>query len=115
MDLSKELCTFGWNAYAAMALPGSKLYKEAVTNDIPLPNGYEGFSFHGYETLPLPTKTLTAAEVLEFRDKAFEEYHSYPPFLEKVKNKFGQVAVDNINEMLTVKLKRRIIDEKSSN
>lgn len=115
LDLSKELCTFGWNAYAAMALPGSKLYKEAVTNDIPLPDGYEGFSFHGYETLPLPTKTLTAAEVLEFRDKAFEEYHSYPPFLEKIKSKFGQVAVDNINEMLTVKLKRRIIDEKSSN
>ena len=115
LDLSKELCTFGWNAYAAMALPGSKLYKEAVTNGIPLPKGYEGFSFHGYETLPLPTETLSAAEVLEFRDKAFEEYHSYPPFLEKVKNKFGQVAVDNINEMLTVKLKRRIIDEKSSN
>ena len=115
LDLSKELCTFGWNAYAAMALPGSKLYKEAVINGIPLPDSYEGFSFHGYETLPLPTETLTAAEVLEFRDKAFEEYHSYPPFLEKVKSKFGQVAVDNINEMLTVKLKRRIIDEKSSN
>jgi radical SAM superfamily enzyme YgiQ (UPF0313 family) len=115
LELSKELCTFGWNAYAAMALPGSKLYKEAVTNGIPLPDSYEGFSFHGYETLPLPTETLTAAEVLEFRDKAFEEYHSYPPFLEKVKSKFGQVAVDNINEMLTVKLKRRIIDEKSSN
>ena len=112
LDLSKELCTFGWNAYAAMALPGSKLYKEAVTNGIPLPTDYEGFSFHGYETLPLPTETLSAAEVLEFRDKAFEEYHSYPPFLEKVKNKFGQVAVDNINEMLKVKLKRRIIDKK---
>ena len=115
LDLSKELCTFGWNAYAAMALPGSKLYKEAVTKSIPLPDSYEGFSFHGYETLPLPTETLSAAEVLEFRDKAFEEYHSYPPFLEKIKSKFGQIAVDNINEMLTVKLKRRIIDEKSSN
>ena len=92
-----------------MALPGSKLYKEAVTNGIPLPDSYEGFSFHGYETLPLPTETLTAAEVLEFRDKAFEEYHLYPPFLKKVKSKFGQVAVDNINEMLTVKLKRKII------
>jgi radical SAM superfamily enzyme YgiQ (UPF0313 family) len=115
LELSKELCTFGWNAYAAMALPGSKLYKEAVTKGIPLPDSYEGFSFHGYETLPLPTETLTAAEVLEFRDKAFKEYHLYPPFLEKVKSKFGQVAVDNINEMLIVKLKRRIIDEKSSN
>jgi len=53
---------------------------------------------------------------LEFRDKAFEEYHSYPPFQEKVKAKFGQVAVDNINEMLKVKLRRKIIEnEQSSN
>ena len=29
-DLSLELCTSGWNTYAAMALPGSRLYKEAV-------------------------------------------------------------------------------------
>ena len=116
LDLSKELCTFGWNVYAAMALPGSKLYKDAIMNGIPLPDSYEGYSFHGYETLPLPTETLSAAEILEFRDKAFDEYHSYPPFLEKVKNKFGQIAVDNINEMLKVKLKRRIIENgKSSN
>jgi radical SAM superfamily enzyme YgiQ (UPF0313 family) len=116
LDLSKELCTFGWNAYAAMALPGSKLYKTAIENNIPLPDTYEGYSFHGYDTLPLPTKTLTASEILEFRDNAFEEYHSYPPFLEKIKNKFGQIAVDNINEMLKVKLKRRITNnEKSPN
>jgi radical SAM superfamily enzyme YgiQ (UPF0313 family) len=116
LDLSKELCTFGWNAYAAMALPGSKLYKNALENGTPLPDTYEGYSFHGYDTLPLPTETLTAADVLEFRDKAFDEYHSYPPFLEKVKNKFGQIAVDNITEMLKVKLKRRIINNgKSSN
>lgn len=107
LEFSKELCTFGWNAYAAMALPGSKLYKDAVEKGIPLPGTYEGYSFHGYETLPLPTDTLTAAEVLEFRDKAFDEYHSYPPFLEKVKNKFGQIAVDNILNMLEVKLKRK--------
>ena len=29
LDLSTELCTAGWNAYAAMALPGSNLYKDA--------------------------------------------------------------------------------------
>ena len=28
-DLSKRLCTAGWNTYAAMALPGSQLYKKA--------------------------------------------------------------------------------------
>ena len=110
LDFSKELCTFGWNAYAAMALPGSQLYKNAIINGIPLPDTYEGYSFHGYDTLPLPTETLTAAEILAFRDKAFDEYHSHPPFLEKVKNKFGQLAVDNILKMLKVKLKRKIIN-----
>jgi hypothetical protein len=74
------------------------------------PSSYEGYSFHGYETLPLPTDSLTAKEILEFRDKAFDEYHSYLPFLEKVKAKFGQIAVDNINEMLKVKLRRKILE-----
>lgn len=111
LDLSKELCTFGWNAYAAMALPGSQLYKDAVKNGVELPTSYEGYSFHGYDTLPLSTEKLTAAEILQFRDKAFDEYHSYPPFLERIKNKFGQLAVDNINEMLKIKLKRKIIKQ----
>ena len=110
LDLSLELCTVGWNAYAAMALPGSKLYKDALTSGIRLPETYEGFSFHGYSTLPLPTESLTAAEILEFRDKAFEVYHSNPVFLDKIKNKFGEVAVTNIQEMLKVKLKRRILN-----
>jgi radical SAM superfamily enzyme YgiQ (UPF0313 family) len=108
LELSKELCTFGWNAYAAMALPGSKLYKDAILNGTPLPDTYDGYSFHGYNTLPLPTETLSPGEILEFRDKAFDEYHSYFPFLEKIQNKFGQIAVDNINKMLKVKLKRKI-------
>ena len=111
LDLSKELCTFGWNAYAAMALPGSQLYKNAVERGTKLPDSYEGYSFHAYEAVPLSTETLTAAEVLEFRDKAFTEYHSYPPFLEKVKNKHGQLAVDNINQMLKVKLRRKILEK----
>ena len=114
LELSKELCTFGWNAYAAMALPGSQLYRNAFLNGTPLPDTYEGYSFHGYDTLPLPTETLTAAEILQFRDNAFEEYHSYPLFLEKIKNKFGQIAVDNINEMLKIKLKRKIVENGKS-
>lgn len=110
LDLSIELCTFGWNAYAAMALPGSKLYKEALINNIPLPTTYEGYSFHSYDTLPLPTEKLTAAEVLAFRDKAFDVYHSNSAFLEKIRNKFGETAVKNIQDMLKVKLKRKILE-----
>ena len=35
--LSLELCTAGWNAYAAMALPGSQLYKTHWTKIINCP------------------------------------------------------------------------------
>ena len=110
LDLSIELCTLGWNAYTAMALPGSKLYKDAILNNIELPKSYEGFSFHSYETLPLPTEKLSPADVLKFRDAAFIEYHSNEDFLEKVKDKQGNKAVENIKEMLKVKLKRKILE-----
>ena len=94
-----------------MALPGSKLYKDAIMNGTKLPTTYEGFSFHSYDTEPLPTIHLTPAEILEFRDNAFNLYHSNLNFLNRVKSKFGQIAVDNINEMLKVKLKRKILEK----
>ena len=111
LDLSKELCTSGWNAYAAMALPGSQLYKDAVDRKIKLPDTYEGYSFHAYNTVPLPTDELPAYKILEFRDKAYIEYHSAKPFQERIKKRFGQKAVESINDMLKIKLKRKIIEE----
>ena len=111
LDLSKELCTLGWNGYAAMALPGSQLYKDAVDADITLPASYEGYSFHAYDTIPLRTKQLTAAEILKFRDEAFEEYHTHGPFLEKVRERYGSSAVESIQEMVKVKLKRKLLGD----
>ena len=106
--LGVDLNTMGWNTYAAMALPGTKLYKDAIINQTPLPDSYEGYSFHSFETLPLRNKNLSAKQILEFRDKAFTDYHTYQPFLNKVKSKFGKKAVDNIIEMTKVKLSRKI-------
>lgn len=110
LNLSIELCTLGWNGYPAMALPGSQLYKNAIDKGQILPKTYEGYSFHSYDTIPVPTEELTSEEIIRFRDLAYDEYHSNPKFLEKVKVKFGQTAVDNITEMLKVKLKRRILE-----
>ena len=110
-DLSMDLCTVGWNAYAAMALPGSQLYKNAIENNISLPNSYEGFSFHSYESLPLPTETLTPKQILEFRDKCFLEYHKSDKFLKKIEKKFGKKAIDNIKKITSIKLKRKILEK----
>ena len=111
LDLSIDLCTSGWNMYAAMALPGSALYKDALEKGYQMPDSYVGYSFHAYETLPMPTEYLTPAEILEFRDKAFITYHSNPDFLERIEHKFGSKAVRNILDMLGVTLKRRIIED----
>ena len=110
-ELSVELNTLGWNAYAAMALPGSELYKQAIENNIKLPESYEGYSFHSYSTLPLPTEKLSAAEILKFRDESFINYHTNNFFLDRVKKKFGFKAAENIIESTKIKLKRKIIEE----
>ncbi len=90
LNLSKELCTAGWNAYAAMNLPGSKLYYDAVKNKKQLPDTYTGYSFHSYDSICNSTDSLTAAQILKFRDDAYVEYHNYPPFLERIKRLYGE-------------------------
>lgn len=107
-DLSLELCTAGWNTYGAMALPGSYLYKKALEEGNQLPDTYEGFSFHSYETLPLPTEKLSAKEIITLRDEAFNQYHNHKPFLNLIEKKFGKEAVKNIVEMTKITLKRKI-------
>lgn len=111
LDFSLELCTSGWNMYAAMALPGSELYKHALEKGYQLPNSYSGFSFHSKDSLPLPTEYLTAAEVLSFRDSAFLKYHSDSRFLKRIETKFGPEAVESINEVNKIKLQRDILEE----
>ena len=106
--LSLELCTAGWNTYGAMALPGSLLYKNALEKGTELPNSYEGYSFHSYETLPLPTEKLSAKEIITLRDDAFNKYHNHKPFLQLIEKKFGKKAAENIIEMTKIKLKRKI-------
>mgnify|MGYP001617014308 CR=1 FL=1 len=110
LDLSLELCTLGWNAYAAMALPGSPLYRDAVASGVELPSSYEGYSFHSYDARPLPTETLTPADVLRFRDDAFHAYHSDSSFLERIEREFGPQARLNIERMIGIRLKRRLLE-----
>ncbi len=113
-DLSKELNTRMWNAYPAMALPGSPLYAQAVKGGraVPGPHEYEKFGFLSYECTPLGTRYLSPSEVLKFRDNAFHEYWGRPAFQKKVGDKFGPAAVENIRSMLGVKLHRRLLGDR---
>ena len=106
LDMALELnCEFA-NFYCAMAYPGSPLYVQAVQERWPLPKTWTGYSQHAEDTLPLPTKHLSAADVLRFRDRAFDTYFSNPSYLDMVLTKFGPDTVAHLRQMAAHKLVR---------
>ena len=114
-DLALELnCEFA-NFYSAMAYPGSPLYDDAVRNKIQLPDTWKDFSQHGYNARPLENEFCSAAEILSFRDEAFSAHFSHQPYLDMVKQKFGQDVVDHIKNMAAIPLKRKLLEEKAIN
>lgn len=111
LDFAMELNTELANFYCAMAYPGSKLYEIAIKEGWDLPKEWHGYSQHSYETLPLPTKYLTAKEVLKFRDDAFHKYFENPDYLRMVEEKFGREVNEHIKEMTRTRLKRKLLEK----
>ena len=74
-----------------------------------MPDTYQGYGFLSYEASPLATKHVSAAEVVRFRDMAWQRYHENPAFLNLIENKFGESARQVIVDLSKVKLKRRIL------
>jgi radical SAM superfamily enzyme YgiQ (UPF0313 family) len=110
LDLAKELnCEFA-NLYSTMAYPGSPLYTEAVQKGLGLPADWSGYSQHSANCTPLPTETLSSAEVLRFRDQAFQEYFSNPRYLDMITQKFGVETADHIRSMIRARLPRNLLD-----
>ena len=107
LDFALENPTEMTNMYSAMAYPGSPLHKQARLFGTPLPDTYSGYSQHSYDTLNLANQHLTSAEILDFRDKAWDIYHSSPKYLQLMNDKFGQKAIDELNSTKTIKLKRK--------
>ena len=109
LALAKELNCEYTNFYVTMAYPGSQLYQDALKAKTPLPKTWRGYSQFSRECLPLPTKHLSAAEVLRFRDEAFIEFHSGPEYLKMMKETFGEAAVEHIKAMLGKSLERDLL------
>jgi len=107
LDLAQELNCEMANFYSAMAYPGSPLYRMAVEEGWALPDSWDGFSQHSVNTLPLPTRFVSAAEVLRFRDRAFTTYFSNPQYLDMVAATFGADTARHIREMAERPLVRK--------
>jgi radical SAM superfamily enzyme YgiQ (UPF0313 family) len=111
LDLACELNTPFANFYTCMALPGTPLYYQAIKNGWKLPDSYEGYAFFSYECQPLPTRYLSAEDVLKFRDDAWYKYHTRREYQELIERKFGAGQRKNIEEMTKVKIKRKILGD----
>jgi radical SAM superfamily enzyme YgiQ (UPF0313 family) len=109
LDLALELNTEMANFYPCQALPGSPMYYTAKKNAWPLPDSYEAYAFLSYESQPLPTKYLTAAEVLRFRDDAWQTYFTNPAYLDLVERRFGLQERKNVEDMASIPLKRKLL------
>jgi radical SAM superfamily enzyme YgiQ (UPF0313 family) len=109
--LALELCTEMMNVYPCQALPGSPLYSVARENGWKLPESYAGYAFLSYESQPLPTHHLSAAEVLRFRDAMWHRYFAYEPYLKLVETKFGAKQRSNVEQMAAIRLRRKLLGD----
>jgi radical SAM superfamily enzyme YgiQ (UPF0313 family) len=111
LDLALELNTEMANMYPCQALPGSPLYVEALRNGWPLPDSYAGYGFLSYESRPLPTRRVSAADVLRFRDDAWHTYFTNPAYLALVERKFGSEQRGNVEAMAKHRLRRLLLGD----
>lgn len=111
LDLALELNTEMANMYPCQALPGSPMYHLAKKNGWALPDSFEGYAFLSYESQPLPTKYLSAAQVLKFRDEAWQKYFTNPAYLDVVERRFGQQQRANVEDMASISLKRQLLEQ----
>jgi radical SAM superfamily enzyme YgiQ (UPF0313 family) len=107
MDLNCEFVNF----YTVMAFPGSALYNEVLSQQGKIAYGWESFSQHSFNTQPMPTRFLSPAKVLTFRDKTFNIYNSNEKYLSMIDEKFGKKVRGHIERMLAIKIKRRLISD----
>jgi hypothetical protein len=90
-----------------MAYPGSRLYDLAIEQGWRLPETWDGFSQLSVDTLPLPTRHVSASEVLRFRDQAFHDYFSNPRYLEMLERTFDAQTREHVQQMTGKKLDRK--------
>lgn len=110
-DLAVEINPEYANFYVTMAYPGSKLYEEALAENLPLSDSWLGYSQYGYETQPLPTKYLAPDKILRFRDDAFNKFYSSRRYQNMIVEKFGEETLLHIKDMLRHKLRRRLLGD----
>lgn len=108
-NLALELQCEYINFYNLCVYPGTPLYEKYQKKGISLYKNYNQYAQTSSVFKPLPTYYLEAEEVLKYRDEAFINYFKNPSYLNMIKDKFGELALKKIDEMLSIKLERQTL------
>jgi anaerobic magnesium-protoporphyrin IX monomethyl ester cyclase len=105
LDLAVELnCEYA-NLYCLTVYPGSKLYDEMKSRGVDLPARGDEFAQMSPRFKPVPTKNLTAQDVLRFRDQAFNDYFGSERYQSMMRARFGDAVVGEIKDMLKIDIR----------
>lgn len=106
-DFAVELnCEYS-NFYCVVAYPDSPLYNEMKLKGIYLPEDYEEYAQMSPKFSPLPTRTLTSEQVLDFRDSAFTRYFTNSDYLNYMSSRFGEECKNEIKKVTSIKIIRQ--------
>lgn len=78
----------------------------ASPREIDLPARWADYSQLARFAHPLRTETLSAIEIVAFRDQAFQTYHSSERYRAMIRDTFGEVGLAEVARMLAVPLAR---------
>ena len=112
LNLAREINPEWINFYVTMPYPGSDDYSELVKQGKIVEDSWIQYAQYSYECTPMGSKYLSPAEVLQFRDHAFNAFfENNDRYYDLIREKFGQQYVDSIQNMLKTHLRRELLGD----
>ncbi|TLN13764.1 radical SAM protein [bacterium] len=103
LELAKLLNVEYANFFLTMPYPGTNLYRIAQEKGYPLPEKWGQYGFFAPDAMPLRNKHLTSWDIIQFRDKAFNEYYQSASYQEMVREVFGEKILAFLKEKVLSK------------
>ena len=100
--LARDLNTEYANFFIMMSYPGSFMHDALPPADA-LPKKWSQYGFFAPDALPLRNATVSAADILERRDRAFKEYFGGERYQNMVEQKFGAETLEFLRSQVLSK------------
>jgi len=100
--LARDLNTEYANFFIMMSYPGSFMHDALPPADA-LPKKWSQYGFFAPDALPLRNATVSAADILERRDRAFKEYFGGERYQGMVQEKFGAETLEFLRSQVLSK------------